>query len=756
VTGPPGDIGVTRLTPKSRLLTPRALWRVTRGVQFSRSTVRRLDLAWFEALQAAKGEQMNVRNLGWYVSAALLLPTSSPAQQTSQAAESAAADLEEVLVTARRRPELLQRVPDQITVFSEQDIADARISSFQDFADLTPNLQTFENFRRGVFNITVRGIPTVQGGEPPVTVLVDGVQTSGLDFVNQDLFDVQSIQVLRGPQGAIYGRGAIAGAILIETRQPGDEVEANVQSSWTDDIDETRVAGSLSGPIVKEKIAGRISGSYYDRGGFIRNSLAGGFCDFGEEKVIRGQLRFTPSESLTIDAKINYLDGHNWASCLATSTDADPFLDDGENFPDDLPRDFKQYDDREITETSLKFDWRLPIGTLVSASSYQDSQSFSPGDVDFGPVIQPVFFENPVGVEAWNTNLYLVSADHQRFDWIVGAFYQDRETNNQLRVGLAPLPLQPPFFLDSDQVDLSKAWAVFGEATFRPTDKFEVSASLRYDEDQRESRDRNVAGSDIEETFTALQPRGSISYFWSDDLTTYLSVGKGFRSGGFNSLADTIAVGLTDRMFDKETATNYEVGFKSTLLDGRMTLNGAVFHTTFENQQFYFVDVINVARIVLTLPETEINGAELEAIVRPVDRLELRGAFGLADGEITEGGQFGEDGAPSPNAHRYTVNLSGQYEFSLTDRMSLTPRVEYERRGPIYYDQFGDYRFPETDFVNASIAFGAEHWSVSAFGRNLTDERIPTFFGVNSGGPGVHQFLQNQPRTYGLELRVWL
>jgi iron complex outermembrane receptor protein len=700
--------------------------------------------------------RMQFGNLGWFASAALLMPMPSLAQQASGGPELAASDLEEVFVTARRRTELLQRVPDQITVFSEQEIADARISTFQDFADLTPNLQTFENFRRGVFNITVRGIPTVQGGEPPVTVLVDGVQVSGLDFVNQDLFDLKSIQVLRGPQGAIYGRGAIAGAILIETRAPGDEVEANVQSSWTGEIDETRVAGSLSGPIVTGKLAGRISGSYYDRRGFITNSLAGGYCDFGDEKTVRGQLRFTPSESLTVDAKLNYLDGHNWASCLATSTDADPFLGDGKHFPDDLPRDFKQYDDREITEMSLKFDWKLPVGTLVSASSYQDSESFSPGDVDFGPVIQPVFFENPVNVEAWNTNLYLVSNEGGPLDWIVGAFYQDRETNNQLRVALAPLPLQPPFFLDSDQVDLSKAWAVFGEATYRPAEKLELSASLRYDEDKRESRDRNVADSYIEETFTALQPRASISYFWSDDLTTYLSVGRGFRSGGFNSLADTLAVGLSDRLFDKETATNYELGFKSTLFDGRMSLNGAVFHTQFENQQFYYIDVAHVARIVLTLPETEINGAELEAIARPIDRLELRGALGIADGEITKGGQFGEDGAPSPNAHRYTVNLSGQYEFALTDTLSLMPRLEYERRGPIYYDQFGDYRYPDTDFVNASITLGGEHWSISAFGRNLTDERIPTFFGVDSGGPGVHQFLQNQIRTYGLELRVWL
>src|SRR5690606_24263724 len=240
----------------------------------------------------------------------------------------------------------------------------------------------------------------------------------------------------------------------------------------------------------------------------------------------------------------------------------------GERFPEDLPRDFKQFDDRELTEASLKFDWKLPFGTLVSATSYQDSSSFSPGDVDFGPVVQPVFFENPIDVESWNTNIYLASNRHERYDWIVGAFYQDRETTNLLRVGLAPLPLAPPFFVDSDQVDISKAWALFGQLTVRPTEAIELAFSLRYDEDQRESQDRNVPDSYIEETFTALQPLGSISYFWSDNLTTYLSIGKGFRSGGFNSLADTLAVGLQSRLFDKETATSYELGFRSTLLNG--------------------------------------------------------------------------------------------------------------------------------------------------------------------------------------------
>lgn len=697
----------------------------------------------------------SIRCVGYLMTTAMLLPLPSAAQETArEAAVRAAASFDEIVVTTRRRSELLQRVPDQITVFTGQEIEDSRIVSYQDFADLTPNLQTFENFRRGVFNISIRGIPTVQGGEPPVTILVDGVQVSGLDFVNQDLFDLDNIQILRGPQGAIYGRGAIGGAILINTTAPGNELEAKAQGTWTSDIEEYRLVGSVSGPLIADKMAVRVSGSYADRRGFITNSLAGGHCDFSEEKVVRGQVRLTPSENFTLDAKLNYLDGTNYATCMITTTNADPFLRNGKDFPDDLPRDFKQFDDRTIKEASLKMDWQSSIGTLVSASSFQKSDSFSPGDVDFGPIVQPVFFENPVIVESWNSNLYLVSPEQENFSWIIGAFYQHRETNNLLRVGLAPLPIQPPFFLNSDQLDLSKAWAVYGEATYNPIPDLEIAVSLRYDEDRRESEDRNSPGSYIDETFTAFQPRGSISYFWSDNVTTYVSVGKGFRSGGFNSLADILAVGLTERLFEKETATNYEVGFKSTLMDGRMSLNGALFHTSFKNQQFFFVDVVNVARVVLTLPKSKINGAELESIFRPIDGLELRGALGIADGEIKEGGQFGLDGAPSPNAHRYTINLSAQYEIALANTLALTPRVEFERRGPIYYDQFGDFRFPATDFINASLTLEREHWAIVGFVRNLTDERIPTFFGPNSGGPGIHQMFQNLPRRFGIELRA--
>lgn len=686
-----------------------------------------------------------------------LMALATPAEMSAVAQETTAqaGGLEEIVVTSRRRAELLIDVPQQVTVFSAKDIEDAQITSYQDFANLTPNFSSFENFRRGVFNITVRGIPTVQGGEPPVTILVDGVQVSGLDFVNQDLFDLESIEVLRGPQGAVYGRGAIGGAILMTTRQPSDEMEARAQAIYTSEIDEYRLTGSVSGPVVEDTAYFRLSASHADRDGFIENSLAGGKCDFAEETIFRGALTLKPTDALTINAKAGYLNGDTGASCMNFSYDADPFLNNGKDFAEDLPRDFKQFDDRDIQDYSFKIDYETGAGVLTSVTSYQKSDSFSPGDTDFGPVIQPVFFENPVIVESINTDLHFVSEPTDSFSWIAGAYYQDRDTRNLLRVGLGPLPLEiEPFFVNSNQKDISKAWALYGEATYLPTEDLEISVAMRYDEDKRESEDLNAAGSYIEKTFTAFQPRGSIKYKWDEDLMTYITVGKGFRSGGFNALADIIAVGLTDRLFEKETATTYEAGMKGTFADGKVNVNLALFRTDFKNQQFYFVDVVNVARVVLNFPETRINGAELEINATPVEGLDLQAILGIADGEITKGTPQAPKGNSSPNAHKYTFNLNAQYILPVSNDFDLRTRVEYERRGPIHYDASGNYKFGSTDFFNAYLALETESWSFGVFGKNLSDERIPTWFGVDGGGDGVHQFIQNLPRRFGAEVRV--
>jgi iron complex outermembrane receptor protein len=677
---------------------------------------------------------------------AVLLPAATPVP-------AADGGLEEIVVSARRREESLQHVPAQVSVLSSEVIENAQIRNFTDFASMTPNMQGFENFRRGVYNLTIRGIPTVQGGEPPATILVDGVQLSSLEFVNQDLYDIEQIQIVRGPLGSVYGRGAIGGAILIDTRQPTDEHRIDVNASYAGEIDEARLGASASGPLSSDRVHYNAAAAWNHTDGHIDNPFLDTTCNFINERMVRGGVDIEFSDTVSLEASGGYLNGRNGASCILMTTDADPFFNDGEDVPDEIPRDFRQYDDRELYHASVKLDWELGFATLTSVTSYQESDSYSPGDVDFTAFIVPFIFENPVTVEAWNQDLRLTSSDTGPLTWMTGAFYQDRDTFNGLDVHSVP-PLPPITLLSSAQQDDSEAWAVYGQVSYDILPNLELSAALRYDEDQRNSEDENLPGSAISETFDKVQPSASLAYYWTDELMFYASGGVGFRSGGFNAVADSAAVGLPDRMFPAESATNYEAGFRGTFLDGRLRLSAAGFYTDFENQHFFFIDVANTARVIVTFPETRIIGAELEAVAKPTDALDLRFAFGLADGEIEDGGTRGDlDGNHSPNSHEYTLNLSAQYTWPVAATMDLRGRVDYEHRGPIYYDELNAHKFEETDFVNLGLFIEADTWSIGGFAKNLTDERIPTFFGVNSFGPGVHGYIQNLPRHYGVEFR---
>ena len=201
----------------------------------------------------------------------LLLLTANPVHSQSI--------LEEVTVTARKRSENLQEIPDSVTVFNTELIRDARIENIKDFAELTPNLNVSSNWRQGLNFISIRGLITPQVGEAPLSFVVDGITVPNLEFVNQGLHDIERIEVLRGPQGALYGKNAIGGAINIITRQPSDELSGVVQASYGEG-DDVRFSGALSGPLAQDRVYYRISGNYRDYNGQIENSFTGRKVDY--------------------------------------------------------------------------------------------------------------------------------------------------------------------------------------------------------------------------------------------------------------------------------------------------------------------------------------------------------------------------------------------------------------------------------------------------------------------------------------------
>jgi iron complex outermembrane receptor protein len=666
----------------------------------------------------------------------------APAYVTAQSG----AAIEEIIVTARKRDENVQDIPESITVFNATTIERAGITNIQDFAALTPNLVIIDQLRPGYQTITLRGMTTVQGGQAPFAMIVDGVQQASMDFLNQELFDIESIEVLRGPQGTLYGGGAVGGAINIVTKKPGDnfrvsgKVSASEGSTYTGAI-------SVSGP-VSETTGFRAFAIYTDSDGLIPNRSAPVNNDFREEFVIGGSLYFQPSDQLSIELNAKYTDGDTGAIYLAPVDDANFDNFDASVDPN---TDVIGIDMRKLQNYSAKIDYDLGNMTLTAITGYHDAQQDLFADGDFSPT--PFFAQTwTLNSEAINQEIRLASANDQSMRWIIGAFYQDREILDVSRFGfLTPDNTVDPFPGGSTDEKNSKSWAFFGELSYDVTETLEFTAGLRYDSDKQDSVDLLSSGSEVSETFDELQPKLSIAYGISETAKAYATYARGFRSGGFNQ-----RVSLVNRKFENEVSDSFEIGIKSELADGSVILNAAVFHIDYDNQQFFFSGVTDtgVFRNVINIDKTSIDGFEIELIARPIDQLTLQGSIGYVDTEIDDfDGSGFFIGNRTPQVNDLTAALSAELYQPITDSLNLLARVDYSNRGDVFWDIANRVSSPSKDFINLRVGVDNEKWGFFVVGNNITDERAPTAVGTDVFGPGQHLRTPNRPKSWGAEFR---
>ena len=665
--------------------------------------------------------------------------------------------LEEIVVTARKRQESLRDVPIAVTAFSADVIQAARIEQFADFVALTPGVTLREQFSPSFTNLTVRGIATQQNGELPIALAVDGVTLPFTSFLNQDLLDVEQIEILKGPQGGLYGRNAIAGAVNISTRKPGNELDGKLRASYGNG-DYKQITGSVSGPVIKDSLYGKLGFSYKDSDGLIDNQSSSDELDFIEEITVFGRILYEVSPELTVDFRGKYTSADVGASYFSELPAAQ--LDSFSDSTDPIISD-PAVDDRELYEFTGKLDYEGRYGTFTSITGYFDVEDLIYGDADFGiPAWGAefgIFQDFRTTIEGWSQEVRFTSPADQDFRWIIGAFYQDREnstfTDIQTDIG-AGFP--ESVFLVEDSTNDSESWAVFGQADYDVTDKFELSVAMRYDEDKRNTVDQAVSGEQLSKTFSEFQPKVTLSYALSNDYLMYATWAKGFRSGGFNGFAAP----LDNRSFDEEVSTTYEAGIKATLVDGRITADASIYHIEYEDQQFFFF-IDTFTSLIVNADETTIDGLELEIAMRISDQLDLYASYGFTDGEITEDNNppdanFGSFiGNVSPGSNRYTLNLGAQYTVSLGGSgLEWTTRADFERRGPIYYEFNNRDKTQPVDLVNIRTAIQNESWSLAFFARNLTNEQYPLTAEslVPDLGPDRVFRLPSQPRFYGIEL----
>lgn len=705
---------------------------------------------------------------------ALITATTITAPSSAFSAEanenSVSNEVERIVVTSRKRVETLQQIPDSVTVFNDKLIEAAGIESIKDFSALTPNLNVSSNFRSGLNFVTVRGLITPQVGEAPIAYVVDGITVPSLDFINQGLHDIDRIEVLRGPQGAIYGKNAIGGAVNIVTKRPSDEFEGNFKASYAQG-NEKKLNGVISGPIAEDKAYFRLSAHYKDKDGLINNDFLNQEVDFVDGAYgVQGMLEVNLNDDNKLSVFVNFSDvtqGSNYQDFITKAQ-----LEDFSVTP---KQNVLGSDESTLWSISSKLETEFDDAklTIIASKNSADTKFFSDGDFTSQSASpanfsNPILQNNPIKEESTNLELRYSVDDGGDFHWQVGAYAEDKDRNvdyDQI-VDLAPTSLMTyqsfkrgenvgAVIMGERTVQSSMSYALFGQAGYDINSDVELTLALRYDSEKRDAFDsRNKTASQINRTFSQLQPKASIAWQMTDDVLSYLTYSKGFRSGGFNEYSPKVI-----RQYDKEVSNTFETGLKTTWMEGKVWLNMSLFRIDQQDAQFTRLNPNTFTLENLNIDEVVINGAELEMSAKVSDEVTLSFGAGLIDNEITKnsgidlasGRNLSESiGDSMPYVSKFNLNGAINHTTEISKNLSLNSRLSFNTQGPRSFDLFKDTTGTTKThtFIDANISLENEEWRFSLFASNLTNERsAETVFLFN---PLIR--FANQPRQVGVSV----
>ncbi len=752
----------------------------------SRLVVRGLGLALLASTACA----------AWYGPAfAQAAPSTAPAPTSS--ANQSGSNVETVIVTAEKRSERLIDVPASISVVTSQDIADKTMIEMSDIAIQVPNVQMQGS---SLFpNIVIRGVGsssgTQTGVDPAAVVYVDGVYQGRERAENIPLAGISQIEVLRGPQGTLYGENTIGGAINITTQRPSDEFEADGDIMFGN-LGYVQTTGHVSGPLDAgegDNLFASLTGTYRTRDGFIHNDFDNSNLNYDRDMAGRLRLVYDANSRLSFDIGADYLHENDSESLLTTSY-VSPFslifpfppLQPGSrtefvNSPENGRREVYG----GSVHTTYKFDW----ATLDSITSYRGYTASYAFDSDGTPVSFDA--ENDLdNANLFTQELRLTSTDSGPFQWIVGAYYSHQRLvdsfNNIFYAPIAELfglPGVTPSFIDQGTSRgriISNEYALFANTTYDITEHWRVQAGFRYTIDQK-----NLEYSQMETSLTGgafglvcgvLQctpyqnshleehvPTGDVSltYKIDDNQSAYAKFSRGYKAGGFNAYLNTFGFDYaTDLKFLPEYLNNYELGYKSSLWGGAVTLNGAVFYDDYTNKQEAVENIAAVSLVVKNAAAATIYGAELEADVHPVDGLTLTGTLGLLN---THYGSFPNAGAPNacgcdtgnslPGAPQVQATIAAQYEHEIPgwDGWAGMIRVEGLHQSHSFTDPENSISLINNpaSYLNGRLGVTNGNWGFYLWGNNIT--------GTYHLSGGLNELVAvaravDLPTTYGGEL----
>lgn len=682
-----------------------------------------------------------------------------------------------IIVTAQRREQSILDVSASVSALGAADLQARGVERLDDIASVFPNV--YINSDSGVRStiITVRGIssnPNNPGVEQAVGVFVDGVFQARPTTINTNLYDLERVEVVRGPQGALYGKNTIAGAVNMITRGPGEVAgfEGAISGGNYGAIS-LYAAGDL---IFSPAARARISVSSQTRDGFTRNTFTGGRLDDHDE--LSARLTFVADVSerlqLTLRADIASNDSNGGASdILDNGVLAGTPFEDADPFDRRVAQDFGTEQTRDVWGVSLQADWSFATGVLSSLTAYRTFEWYNSNDNDF-TILNQLRSGISEDHRQFSQEITFTSQAGGDFDYILGAFYshENFETISNAVIGpdlgIYPDEVSADIFGDLE----TTSYAVFGQGTYHLNDAFSLTGALRYSRDEKA-----VTHSQTGDPFQLLaQNQAQRSFSRSDDEFTpsialnwrpdpawllYASYSRGYKSGGYNIFSVTPG---DNAEYAPEFVNSYEAGVKTTLAGGALYLAGSLFWLDYSNLQVN--QLINIGGIptftTSNAATAEARGIELEGVWQVSGGLSVSGSYSYLDAtfeDFTNANPAGDDysGNNLPQAPAHTFSLAGDFSTPVTDSIRFVAHANLNYRSSLFFgpENNPDYSQDGVTLINAraGFTFQDERWSVMLWGRNITDEVYAVRRGAGVIIPGQQIQALGAPRTWGVELR---
>ncbi|MBU1377593.1 MAG: TonB-dependent receptor [Alphaproteobacteria bacterium] len=703
--------------------------------------------------------------------------------------------IQELIVTAQKRAESAQDVPVALTAVSGDALQRQGVTGFQDLGTRIPSLRFGSGVTGGENVITLRGVGsqnTTGGGDSPVAYSVDGVYLARTTSVDPEFFDVDRIEVLRGPQGTLYGRNSVGGSVNVITKRPTTELGGHVDAAFGN-YDAQTYRAWVNVPFVDTgdyQVLGRLAAVRAVHDGYQENLFKGpgakNDADGRDFWMVRGELFFKLGEHADLllvgSASSNgdpVATKTRWSLAPGRFTGAQPYLTD----PRKVRKDFPETFDQDGQTWGATFNYDAGFATLTSVTGYAKSKWRQASDAD-GSELN--IATNPY----WTLDSFQYSEEvrvasnpsESPLSWILGGFYFQEKVGQTflfIDTGLnSASPLTDNFTFQNGGIYKTTSWAPFGQVDFDLAKTgagipLTITVGLRYSHDKKEGFDfldyrlprLGLAfpnSKTFDKSWSQTTGKVGLAYQVNDDVMLYANASRGYLSGGG-------LVGNFPGIYQPETVTAYEAGFKSTLMERRVQLNVAAYHQKIKDMQVFVQDIAG-SRID-NAGKAHVKGLEAELIATPAHGLRLNLATTATEAEYDDYTTINNRFAGSPlvsfagnrlvQTPKYTISAGAEYAIA-TPIGEVTPRVDIFRSGDLYFlsanspfDRQGAYTL-----VDANVRWRSANarYSVEAFVRNLTNKDIISNDGLQSntigGGFGPDNYTYYPPRTFGVRLGV--